>query len=149
MFFHCKIVYQIDLFNHKKYDKLFVYQFDKNGLYKTRKQYILENIWNGYPTVTRDKCFVTCGKWSNSLCTIHVSEIDENGNILSDWKSEAIADMNSVFLLSYSDTKMEFITFHENHVDYLVYSFEGILLSRKIIYQVETKINLNYSRTSI
>lgn len=134
--------YQIDLFNHKKYDKLFVYQFDKNGLYKTRKQYILENIWNGYPTVTRDKCFVTCGKWSNSLCTIHVSEIDENGNILSDWKSEAIADMNSVFLLSYSDTKMEFITFHENHVAYLVYSFEGILLSRKIIYQVETNINL-------
>lgn len=134
--------YQIDLFNHKKYDKLFVYQFDKNGLYKTRKQYILENIWKGYPTVVRDKCFVTYEKWNDSLCTIHVSEIDENGNILSDWKSEAIEDMNSVFLLSYSDTKMEFITFHENHVDYLVCSFEGILLSRKIIYQGEADINL-------
>ena len=31
--------YQIDLFNHKKYDKLFVYQFDKNGLYKTTPLY--------------------------------------------------------------------------------------------------------------
>lgn len=140
--------YQIDRFNPKKYDKLFVYQFDKNGLYKTRKQYILENIWNGYPTVARDKCFVTCGKWNDSLCKIHVSEIDENGNILSDWKSEAIADMNSVFLLSYSDTQMEFITFHENHVDYLVCSSEGTLLSRKIIYQAETNINL-ISKTQI
>lgn len=134
--------YHIDLFNHKKYDKLCVYQFDKHGLHKTRKQYILENIWNGYPTVFGDKCFVTYGKWNDSLCTIHVSEIDENGNILSDWKSEAIADMNSVFLSSYSDTQMEFITFHENHVDYLVCSFEGNLLSRKIIYQAETDINL-------
>lgn len=134
--------YQIDSFNPKKYDKLFVYQFEKNGLYKTRKQYVLENIWNGYPTVARDKCFVTCGKWNDSLCTIHVAEIDENGNILSEWKSKAIADMNSVFLLSNSDTQMEFITFHENHVDYLVCSFEGTLLSRKIIYQAETDINL-------
>lgn len=135
-------VYSVDWFNPKKYDKLLAYQFDKNGLYKTKKQYLLENIWNGYPTVIKDKCFVTYGKWNNSICTIHISEIDENGNIISDWKSKAISGINSVFLLAYSEAQIEFVTFTENHVDYLVFGSDGNLLSRNIIYKTEDRINL-------
>lgn len=134
--------YSVDYFDPKKYDKLLAYQFDKNGLYKTKKQYVLDNIWNGYPIVIKDKCFVTYGKWNDSLCTIHISEINESGEILSDWKSEAVSGIDGVFLLSYSETQLEFIAFTENHVDCIVCSSEGTLLSRNIIYQTEERINL-------
>lgn len=39
--------YRSDIFYTKKPDLLFLYQFDKNGLYKTRNQYKLETIHSG------------------------------------------------------------------------------------------------------
>lgn len=134
-------VFYTDYFDRRKPDKLFHYQFDKKHLYKTRKQYSLENIHSGHPKTIQDTCYITYGKWADSLCTVHIAEIDETGSILSDWQSDPVTDVWDVYLESRSDAQISCIIYAKHCIERIVFHADGTLLSRTELFRTDLRIN--------
>lgn len=133
--------YHIDYFDAKKSDRLFLYQFDRNGLFKSKKSCIPDGIRNGHPVVLNGRCYAAYGTWNGRICTPHLAEIGKNGTVTPVWDGEPHENLCDVFLLAAPDAEIRLLTYCDNHADLLIYGTDGRLLSEKTVFQAQHRIN--------
>lgn len=133
--------YITEIISTKKCDKVFWYQFDKEDLFRTRKQFKLENIKYGHPKVISDKLYIAYIDRCSSVCKVSIAEADETCNVVSLWNGEETEDIFDACLYSYTQSEIKIITYNAHRIEMIVFSANGTITARNILYKTDMRIN--------
>jgi len=133
--------YSVDLFDSRKDDNLYLYQFDKNHRFKSKKRIKINGIRDGNPVVINNRCHIAHLKRTDGSQIVCVSEINKKGDILNIWESKTINDINNVFLTSFDDDYIR-VTVSTNHsIDHIIFSKDGCISQRQVLFETDRRIN--------
>ena len=133
--------YSVDLFDSRKDDNLYLYQFDKNHRFKSRKKFKINGIRYGNPVVINNRCYISHLKRVDESHVVCISEINENGDIIGFWESQTINDINNVFLTSLDDDYIITAVSTNHSIDLIVFSKDGCVSQRQVLFKTDRRIN--------
>ena len=141
MFLDMYYAYSVDLFDSRKDDNLYLYQFDKKHRFKSRKKFKINGIRYGNPVVINNRCYISHLKRVDESHVVCISEINENGDIIGFWESQTINDINNVFLTSLDDDYIKTAVSTNHSIDLIIFSKDGCVSQRQVLFKTDRHIN--------
>ena len=130
----CHWGYVNDIFGDKT-DKLLQYQFDKNGLYKTRKAYKLDMLRHAVPFVQGD-CLYLCQKdYKNGI--VQIFKMTEPGNPEEVCEPISVGELGWCRLVNADESGYKIIGIEHDEISMLFIDRKGKLLDKTLLYRLD------------
>lgn len=128
--------YESSIFGGK--DKIAIYQFDKKGLYKGKKNIKLDFCSKGNVLVNNNDCYIYEIVFLGRKIVLKVFHIDKKGEILRSWSSQEIEEVHMCHLISVKEEEYTFVCSYEgkNSLDIISFGQSGVIKKKKLLIEV-------------
>ncbi len=129
----CHWGYVEDLFGDKP-DKLLQYQFDKNGLYKTRKAYKLDILRRAVPFVQGDCLYLCQRDFKNDM--VQIFKMTEPGNPEEMCEPILVGKLDWCRLVDVDESGYKIMGIRHDEITMLSIDRKGKLLDKTLLYRL-------------
>ncbi len=130
----CHWGYVKDIFGDKP-DKLLQYQFDRNGLYKTRKAYKLDILRRAVPFVQGD-CLYLCQKdFNNGI--VQIFKMTESDNPKEVCEPISVGELGGCRLVNVDESGYKIIGIEHDEISILSIDRKGKLFDKTLLYRLD------------
>lgn len=118
-----------------KPDKMLQYQFDTNGLYKTRKAYKLDILRHAAPYVQSDRLYLCQKDFNKGI--IQIFEMTEPDNPEEVCEMISTGELDWCRLINVDESGYKIIGIESNEVHVLSADIQGKILEEKLLYRLD------------
>jgi len=130
----CHWGYVNDIWGEGKPDKLLQYQFDKNGLYKTRKSYKLDILRHAVPFVQGDCLYLCQNNFKNGI--VQIFKMTEPGNPEEMCEPILVGELDWCRLVNVDESGYKIMGIEHDEISMLSIDRKGKLLDKTLIYRM-------------
>lgn len=130
----CYWGYVVDFFGDKP-DKMLQYQFDKKSLYKSRKAYKLEGMYNARPYVQDESLYLCQKEYKNN--ELHILKMTEPGNPEKVCEPIFVGELEWCRMVNVDATGYKLIGIENNDIYIIKLDSAGGVIDKKCIYSIE------------